>query len=304
MSVDPQIKALLDYIASSGQPPMHEGTPEAARAMFRTMTVGTGEDVVQVGSAEDREVDGLRVRIYRPTTKAAVPTLVFFHGGGFVIGDLDTHDQTCRRLCAGADVVVVSVDYRLAPEHPFPAGVEDALAATDWAAAHLGELGASDLLAVGGDSAGGNLAAVVAQERRDVVGAQVLVYPAVDPFGEYPSRVENAEGFFLEAATMEWFFTHYAGHGVDESDLRLSPLHADLAGLVPALVVTAELDPLRDEGEAYADQLAAAGVPVDRVRYDGMVHGFIDMGAYSPAAADAVRDLVERTRALLHPAAG
>ncbi|GCD90688.1 alpha/beta hydrolase [Nocardioides sp. LS1] len=301
MPVDPEIKAVLDFIASRGYPPMHEGTPEDARKAYRAMTVDTVSSPVPVGSVSSLSVAGLPARVYRPEGTGELPTLVYLHGGGFVIGDLDTHDQLCRRLCAGADVVVLSVDYRLAPEHPFPAAVDDALAAVDWAAAHLGELGGSSVLAVGGDSAGGNLAAVVAQARRDVVSSQVLIYPAVDAFGDYSSRVENAEGYFLEAATMEWFFGHYAGTAeVAADDVRHSPLLGDLSGVAPAVVVTAEFDPLRDEGEAYADALSESGVRVSRTRYDGMIHGFVDMVAYSPAAAAAVDDLVARTRVLLH----
>ena len=239
-----------------------------------------------------------------PTGDGPWPTTVFFHGGGFVIGDIDTHDQTCRRICSGADTVVVSVDYRLAPEHPFPAGLDDAVAATRWAADHKADLGGGDRLAVAGDSAGGNLSAVVAQTLPDVVDAQLLIYPATDVLGEHPSREENAEGYFLDMAMMEWFFTHYVTdvEGVEPTDPRLSPVNADsLDGLAPAVVATAEFDPLRDEGEAYADKLAAAGVPVDKVRYDGLIHGFVDMGPLSPAAAAAVDDLVARFRASSTP---
>lgn len=306
MPVDPGIAVLLELVAASGYPPMHEGTPEVARKGFRAMTADAvqPEQVVAVGSVEDAEVGGVPARIYRPASEGPAPTLVFLHGGGFVIGDLDTHDQTCRRLCAGAETVVVSVDYRLAPEHPWPAAVDDALAATLAVAADLASYGGTDVLAVGGDSAGGNLAAIVAQspQLRDVVRGQLLIYPAVDPGGEYASREENAAGYFLEQATMEWFFAQYVPELDDAAlaDPRLAPLHGDLAGLAPAIVVTAEYDPLRDEGEAYADALAAAGVSVDRVRYDSLVHGFIDMGVLSPAATSAVDDLVARTRSLLH----
>lgn len=306
MPVDPGIAVLLELIAGSGYPPMHEGTPEIARKAFRAMTVEATqpEQVVAVGSVADDVVAGVPVRIYRPTAEGPVPTLVFLHGGGFVIGDLDTHDQTCRRLCAGADVVVVSADYRLAPEHVWPAAVDDAVAVTTAVAADLAFYGGSPALGVGGDSAGGNLAAIVAQQPglREAIAGQLLIYPAVDPGGEYASREENASGYFLEQAGMEWFFAHYVPD-LDETlldDPRLAPLRGELAGVAPAVVVTAEYDPLRDEGEAYADALAAAGVAVDRVRYDGLIHGFIDMGVLSPAAAAAVDDVVARTRSLLH----
>jgi acetyl esterase len=299
MPLDPQLAALLEFLAAAGHPPMHQATPEVARLGFRALTVDTvkPEDVVPVASVEDLTAGGVPARLYR-TDDPAAPVLVYFHGGGFVIGDLDTHDQTCRRFCRDAGVTVLSVDYRLAPEHPFPAGVEDALASVHWAVAELGV----HRVAVGGDSAGAALATACARELPELVSAQVLVYPTTDPFGEHPSRVENGEGYFLDTPTMEWFFAHYVGTGeaVDPADPRLSPLRADLAGLAPALVVTAELDPLRDEGEAYAAALAAAGVDVDAVRYDGMIHGFLDMGPFSEAAADAVTDLVARARKLLH----
>lgn len=305
MPVDPGIAVLLDLIAASDYPPMHEGTPETARKAFRAMTVDVvqPDQLVAVGEVTDTTVAGVPVRVYRPETSGPLPTLVYLHGGGFVIGDLDTHDQTCRRLCAGADLVVVSVDYRLAPEHPWPAAVDDALAVTRAVADDLASYGGAGL-AVGGDSAGGNLAAIAAQELREQITGQLLIYPAVDPGGEYPSREENAEGYFLEMATMLWFFGHYLPTLEQDAgplaDPRLAPLHGRLDGVAPAVVVTAELDPLRDEGEAYAAALAAAGVSVDAVRYDSLVHGFIDMGVVSPAATVAVDDVVARTRRLLH----
>jgi acetyl esterase len=299
MPVDPQIADLLEFLAAAGAQPMHEGTPEQAREAFRKLAVEArpAESVVDVGCVEDRVVPGpagdLRARVYRPGTDEPAPTVVLFHGGGWVIGDLDTHDNMARSLCRACDAVVVSVEYRLAPEAPFPAAVEDAVAATRWAAEHLAELGGSDTLAVAGDSAGGNLAAVVAQELRDSGGpalaAQLLVYPATDVRGDYASRTENGMGYFLDLPTMDWFMRHYAADPALHGDPRLSPLQAgSLAGLPPAVVVTAEYDPLRDEGEAYAAALQAAGVPVDLRRFDGMIHGFIDMGPHSVGAQKAV----------------
>ena len=298
MPVDPHIAALLTVLDESGMPPMYEGTPEAGRALYLQLTSGarTPEQVVPVGSTEERTVPGaegdLRARVYRPEGAGPFPTVAFFHGGGWVIGDLDTHDNMVRTVCRGARAVVVAVDYRLAPEHPFPAAAEDAVAAARWVAQHLDELGGDERLAVAGDSAGGNLAAVVAQQLRDegtpLVG-QFLIYPAVDAEGEYASRVENATGYFLEKDTMDWFYGHYRGAWADAVDARLSPLHgADLSGLPPAVVVTAEYDPLRDEGEAYGRALEAAGVPAEVRRYDGMIHGFFDMGTVSPAARAAI----------------
>jgi acetyl esterase len=310
MPLDPHISGLLDLISASGYPPMHEGTPDDGRKALRAMSCDLvkPEDVIQVGDVRELTVPGgageRPARLYRPEGDGPWPTTVFLHGGGFVIGDLDTHDQVCRRLCRDAGTVVLSVDYRLAPEHPFPAGLEDAIAATRWAHEHLADLGGDDRLAVGGDSAGGNLSAVVAQTMPDAITAQLLIYPAVDVVGDYDSRVENGAGYFLEMSMMEWFFTHYTTdvEGVAPHDPRLSPLHAPtVEGLPPAVVVTAEFDPLRDEGEAYADRLAAEGVSVDKIRYDGMIHGFIDMTPMSPGAEDAVADMVTRFRRLLHP---
>jgi acetyl esterase len=308
--VDPHIAALLTMLEESGAPPMAEGSPEAGRAFYLALTHGvrTPEQVVPVGGTEDRTVPGaegdLRARVYRPDAAGPLPTVVFLHGGGWVIGDLDTHDNMARNVCRHAEAVVVAVDYRLAPEHPFPAAADDAVAATRWIAQHLDEFGGDPRLAVAGDSAGGNLAAVVAQALRDdgtPLAAQFLVYPAVDAEGEYPSRVENAKGYFLEKDTMDWFYGHYAGAWEDAKDARLSPLHhGDLAGLPPAVVVTAEYDPLRDEGEAYGKALEAAGVHAEVLRYDGMIHGFFDMGGASPAAQAAIEESCTRFRELLH----
>jgi acetyl esterase len=302
MPLDAGTAALLDLIASSGHPPTHESTPAEARLGYRALLVDANGEQVPVGSVEDLTVAGRPARLYRPAGDGPWPTLVFLHGGGFVIGDLDTHDQTCRRICSGADTVVLAIDYRLAPESPYPAAVEDSLAAVRWAADHQAELGGGELIAVGGDSAGGNLAAIAAQELPDLVGAQVLICPATHVLGDYPSRTDNGKGYFLEYATMLWFFDSYAGGdaSLDPDDPRLSPFLGTLEGVAPALVVTAEYDPLRDEGEAYADRLAEAGVEVDRVRYDGLVHNFQDMGMFSPAATAATDDMVARIRALLH----
>ncbi|QIK65229.1 alpha/beta hydrolase [Nocardioides sp. HDW12B] len=309
MPLDPQIAGLLQFIADAGYPPMHEGDPDTARKGFRALTVDmvSPEQVIAVGDVRDLDVpggDGPRpARLYRPEGKGPWPTTVFLHGGGFVIGDLDTHDQTCRRLCRDADTVVLSVDYRLAPEHPFPAGLEDALAATRWALEHTDDLGGTDRVGIGGDSAGGNLSAVVAQHVPGLA-AQLLYYPATDAFTDRPSRQENAEGYFLELATMEWFFAHYVGDGAGEvapEDPRISPiLREDLAGQPPAVVATAGFDPLRDEGEAYADKLAEAGVRVEKVRFDELIHGFVDMTLMSPGADAAVAEVTARYRALLH----
>jgi acetyl esterase len=302
MPLDPGTAALLELIANSGYPPMYEGTPEAARKAFRAMTCDwvTPESRIGAGEVQELTIMDRPARLYRPDGEGPWPTLVYFHGGGFVIGDLDTIDQTCRLISRDAEVAVLSVDYRLAPEHPFPAAVDDAIAAGQWAADHKGELGGGEVLAVGGDSAGANLAAVVAQTQPDAVDAQVLICPPTHMLGDYPSRTENAEGYFLELNTMAWFARNYAGGADDLDDPRLSPYLGVVAGVAPALVVTTEFDPLRDEGEAYAARLRDAGVPVESVRYDGLVHGFIDMAAISPAAESAMADTAARIGKLLH----
>lgn len=311
MALDPELAALLDFLAGAGTPPMWEQTPADARAGFRTLSVDLRDPALlpEVAKVEDTTIPGpageLPVRIYRPLLDGAeadgpLPTVAFFHGGGWVIGDLDTHDLTCRALANDAAAVVVSVDYRLAPEHPFPAAVEDALAAAHWIADHLDELGGNNALGVAGDSAGGNLAAVVAQEMPDRVTAQLLIYPATDVPGEYASRVDNAEGYFLDVQSMAWFMEQYVPAGTDLTDPRLSPLHGKLAGLPPAVIVVAELDPLRDEGKAYADALRAAGVPVELRQFDSLIHGFVDMGRYSKAAQEAVSTTYALFRRLLH----
>jgi acetyl esterase len=267
--------------------------------------------VVPVAAVEDLAIPGpagdLPGRVYRPDATTPVPTILFIHGGGFVIGDLDTHDNQCRTLCRDVGAVVLSLGYRLAPEAPFPAAVEDCVAAVAWAAAHIGELGGDpERLAVGGDSAGGNLAAVTARLTRNADGpplaAQLLIYPTTDlrdGDDRYPSREQNAEGYFLTRADMNWFHANYLGQG-DPEDPRLSPVLAgDLAGLPPAVVVTAEYDPLRDEGEAYADQLRAAGVEVASERFAGTIHGFFRWLAATGEAHRAVGEVGAALRAAL-----
>jgi acetyl esterase len=232
--------------------------------------------------------------------------MAFFHGGGFVIGNIETHDDQARLICRDVGIVVVSVDYRLAPEHKWPAGFQDCLAATQWVADHAATLGGDpDRILVGGDSAGGNLSAAVALATRESgpkLAAQYLIYPGVD-FAEdadYPSRVENAEGYFLTAEDMLWFREQYLPDDVDITDPRNSPIHASsLAGAPPAVIATAEFDPLRDEGEAYAKALADAGVEVRLQRYDGLIHGFFAFGTISAAAAAAVSDMNATLKDLL-----
>ena len=305
MPLDPAIASVLQMMAESGAPPMSQGTPEQARAAFRFMTVDLRDaaHLAQVGSVEDTTVPGgdgpVPARIYRPATPGPHPTVVFLHGGGFVIGDLDTHDDHTRLICRDVDAVVVSVDYRRAPETPFPGGYQDCLAATLWAVEHAAELGGDPArVAVAGDSAGGNLSAAVTLGARDkgvTLAAQMLIYPGVDfveDEDEHPSRVENAEGYFLTAEDMRWFRDHYVPDPASRTDPYASVLRApDLTGLPPAVIGTAEYDPLRDEGEAYAAALEKAGVPVTARRFDGLIHGFYGLPHVSPAAADAIRQM-------------
>ena len=305
MPLDPHLAGVLQMMANSGAKPIHEGSSAEGRAAYLAFTFGsrTPEQVVPVGSVQDTAVNGaagpLKARIYRPEGDGPFPTVAFFHGGGYVIGDLDTHDNMCRDICRGARAVVVAVDYRLAPEHPFPAGIEDAMAATKWIVAHASELGGNDTVAVAGDSAGGNFSAVVAQQLRDAgisLAAQFLIYPAVDHVAaSYPSIEQNAKGYFLEANTMAWFYNHYAGGFSDTMDPRLAPLQAtSLANLPPAVVVTAQFDPLRDSGAAYADALRAAGGKAEHIAGPGMIHGFFDMGRWSPGAQAIIEHSIHR----------
>ena len=287
MPLDPQTKALLDLMAALNEPLLSEQTPEQVRVGIKLQRELVPVEPEPVAQVVNRTIPGpageIPVRIYTPAGSGPFPALVFFHGGGWVICDLDTHDGLCRSLCNGAGCVVVSVDYRLAPEHKFPAAPQDCYAATQWVAGHAAEINAiPGKLAIGGDSAGGNLAAIVAQMARDQGGPrlvfQLLIYPATDFDFDGPSIRENAEGYFLTRDDMIWFTNHYLNSDEDKKNPLASPLlAADLRGLPPALVITGEYDPLRDEGEAYGKRLKEAGVPVTISRYDGVIHGFLSI---------------------------
>ena len=291
MPLNPQYQAMLEQMAQLEGPALVDLPVEAGREMYRTMQPEAPE--IEVGSVQDTDADGVPVRVYQPSGNGPFPVVMMFHGGGWVIGDLTTADGQSREVCRQAEAVVFSVDYRLAPEHKFPAAADDCYAATLWAAAHAEDYGGdASRLALAGDSAGGNLAAVVAQMIRDKggpeVALQLLVYPVTDGVNfNTPSYHENGQDYMLTTESMHWFWDHYAPDAEDRRNPYASPLLADsLEGLPPALVMTAEYDPLRDEGEAYASALAAAGVDAKAIRCEGLIHGFFAQTRMVKAAVE------------------
>ena len=297
--LDPQAKALLDLMIERGVPATHTLSPQDARRFYRERRSATQPEPRAVAEVRNLTASGphgaIALRLYRPAGAARpAPTLVYYHGGGWTMGDLDTHDVLCRQLADESGFVVVSVDYRMGPEHRFPAAVDDVLAATRWLQAQADELGLdASRFAVGGDSAGGNLAAVVALAWRDAGEAvplkfQLLIYPATDMRMGSPSHTSNGQGYLLTADTIQYFRSHYLAPE-EYADWRASPLlHADLSGLPPALVITAGFDPLRDEGRQYADALSAAGSPAQYVCFERQIHGFITMGRLLGEADTAI----------------
>ncbi|MBM3406145.1 MAG: alpha/beta hydrolase [Betaproteobacteria bacterium] len=298
--LDPNAAAMLKLIADKGIPPMHAEPPPQARLSYRSRRFYAQPEPPVVSLIHDKRIPGpggdLGIRIYRGApgddTRGA---LVFFHGGGWVIGDLDTHDIACRQLALAGGFSVISVDYRLAPEHRFPAAVDDSIAATRWVRDNAHSLRIDpDRIAVGGDSAGGNLAAVVSIALRDAgqswLRFQLLIYPATDMRQVADSHRRNGEGYLLTTDAIRWFREHYMGPEADIADWRASPLlAANLSGLPPALVITAGFDPLRDEGRQYADALSAAGTRAQYVCFERQLHGFINMTRVIPEAHTAVR---------------
>ncbi len=282
---------------------------DGIRAMFAATCAGWASEAPSLATVEDRTIPGphapLPIRIYTPEGDGPFPMLVFFHGGGFFIGSIDTHDPVCRELAARSGWLVVSVEYRLAPEHPFPAAADDCFSALQWCAAEAASIsGDPSRVAVGGDSAGGNLAAVSALRARDEGGPelllQVLIYPVTDAGCATDSMTRNGEGYFLTSSGMQMSWSLYTPDVATRDHPYASPLRGDLAGVAPALVITAEFDPLVDEGEAYTKRLADAGVAVEVTRYDGMIHGFVQMLAVTPRATDAI----DQAAAALRRAAG
>ncbi len=285
MAIDPKAKYLLEKMAEMGVKPVSSMSPEEARQMILNST-GEGGPIRAVASVAERKIPGpagdLAIRVYSPHGTGPFPLVVFFHGGGFVLGDLNTHDQICRELCDGAGCVVMSVEYRLAPENKFPAAIDDTLAATRWAAENAFHMGADpDRMAVAGDSAGGTLSAVTALRIRDQGGpllrGQLLIYPATDFYKPGTPSLEEYSGYFITIEDLVWFTGHYLNDESEADNPYAFPMRAaDLSNLPPALVITGECDPLRDEGEIYATRLKSAGVPAKLIRYEGMIHGFFN----------------------------
>ena len=304
MPLDPQAKAIIEERARLGAPALNTLTPKEARANAATRPVSSGPNV---GRVENRTISGpageIPVRIYTPAVGAGpFPAFVYFHGGGWVIGTLDMSDGRCRYLCVDGGCVVVSVDYQLAPEAKFPLPLEECYAVTDWVANNGSVLNVdSSRVAVGGDSAGGNLAAAVALMARDRQGPtlvhQLLIYPVTDLNFETPSYSENGDGYLLGRDDMIWYWDQYLNDASEGSNPYASPLQAkDLGNLPSALIITAEYDPLRDEGEAYAERLSEAGVPTVCTRYDGMIHGFFGMTDNIDKAKEAVNQASKALR--------
>lgn len=273
-----------------GAPPLHELSPAEGRANYLAMRVPS---TVELHEVRDFEAGGVKCRLYRSSDSTSAPLLIYYHGGGWVIGDLDTHDDICRKLARDAGCSVVAVDYRLAPEHPAPAALDDCIAATKWMFSNAATIGVDPArIAIGGDSAGGNLAALVSLHAGVNPVFQLLVYPATDMRMDYPSHRENAQGYLLTADSMTWFIGHYLqGDERKKHEPLYSPILSDdgtLKKSPPTLVITAEFDPLRDEGEAYAARLAAVGVPTSTVRFNGQIHAFFGMSELLDDAAAAI----------------
>ncbi|MEM1230647.1 MAG: alpha/beta hydrolase [Pseudomonadota bacterium] len=307
MPLAPEYQAMLAQLAEADGPAMRDMSPAQAREAYRLMRplnpALTGV-TVRDDSCESPGGHRIPLRIYRPEGPGPFGVLVYLHGGGWVIGDLDCADAACRDLAATAGCVIVSVDYRLAPEHPYPAAPEDCYAATCWAASQQASLDGNGKLAVGGESAGGNLAAVVSQRARAEQGPtidfQLLLYPVVDADLTRASYQENGEGYLLDTETMRWFWEHYCPDPAQRLEPTASPLRAaELGGLPPALILTAQFDPLRDEGAAYAEALAAAGTAAEYQCMDGLIHDFLAVAAVFESARPGLTRAAEGLRAHL-----
>jgi acetyl esterase len=307
--LDPAVRQLLEAAEAAGNPPLESFSPEEARKLAIESLKAVGGTLEPVRSIENLRIPGpdceIPIRVYTPDAAAPCPALVYFHGGGWVVCDLDTHDVVCTAIAHRAGAVVVAVDYRLAPEHKFPAAVIDSYAATAWVASNAAKLGIDPKrISVGGDSAGGNLAAVVSLKSRDedgpAIAFQVMVYPVTDLSSfATPSYREFGENHYLTKSEMEWFRGHYLRSMEDARDPHASPLLAlDLSELPPALIITAECDPLRDEGEAYAKRLEYDGVPVTCTCYSGMIHPFFSLSGAIPQAFEAIQQVANAVAGL------
>lgn len=281
MPLDPEAKAHIDQLLALGAAPVDQLTAQQARQNARNAWPALAGEMEAVARREDRDIAGVPCRIVAPDRDQTMPVFIYFHGGGWVTGDLDTHEVVCRAVAKRAGCIVVAPDFRSAPEHRYPAALDDCWAVTNWIADHAAEIGGdTSRIAVGGDSAGGNLAAVVARRARDEgrpnLSLQVLIYPVADCDLETESYLRNADGYVLTRASMVWYWDQYLPNRALRAEPDASPLRAkDLTGVAPAMVIVCEYDPLLDEGEAYASRLAATGVPVELIREEGMVHGYI-----------------------------
>jgi len=311
MPLHPQAEKFLALLRAQRQPPLESLPVETCRNALLLTHCGLTRDCPKLPKIEDRHIDGpggaLRIRIYTPEGIGPFGACLYFHGGGWVLNSIDTHDDLCRRLTAASGCVFVSVDYRLAPEHRYPAAIDDGYVALEWVANHASEIGVDpSRIAVSGDSAGGNIAAVLCLMSRDRKGPpirfQALVYPITDCDLDRPSYRQNADGYFLTLSQMHWFWNHYLPQVERRTEPYASPIRAaSHAGLPPALVLTAEYDPLRDEGEAYAEMLRRAGVPVTLHRYDGLIHAFVKRVEHFDAAREAIGEIARALAAAIGP---
>jgi len=300
MRLDPDAAAILERVREAGVPPWRSLPPVEGRQVYRERALLFQAEPIAVGTVWETAIPSragpLRIRVYRPDDGPPRPIFIYLHGGGWTLGDLDTHDTVCRRIAVAADCMVVAVDYRLAPEQPYPAAMDDTIDAVCWVAEHGAELGGDPgRLALGGDSAGGNLTAGAAIRLRDEggprVALQVLIYPATQATFEMLAYYENADGYFLTTADVVWFWRNYLGHDqAAAADPYAAPgVAADLRDLPPAVVITADFDPIRDDGDIYALKLRAAGVPVVAKRFRGMIHGFVALPLEIQAGRRAIR---------------
>ena len=303
MPLHPQAKFINDFVDGLGYTPLDQDTPENARQQRASMQAPS---TAPIHKMVDLDAGGVPARLYKPNDDPNLPLLVYYHGGGWVLGSVESHDSICRALCMQTPCAVLSVDYRLAPENPFPAPLVDCVTATKWAHDNAAAIGIDPTrIAIGGDSAGGNLAAAIANMQTIPTVYQLLIYPVTDCRLQHPSHQENKDGPFLTHAAMKWFVDHYVtGTDISLTDPRLSPLFesdTNLAAAPPACVITAEFDPLRDEGDAYAAKLAAVGAPVSHVRFSGQFHGFLSLADFVDDGKAALSMSASLLRAAFNP---